>query len=115
MPHLQTFFLILLALQLLQSIEKLSMGFHEKFPLGKMKWRTFLIIEIIFIGFWALVFLAKDFQYRDQFMAFFNVLMLANGVWEIVWAGIARKYVPGLIAAPFFIITFLIFYFKVLF
>ncbi len=56
----------------------------------------------------------KQFPNRDYLMGFFNVLMFANGLWHIAWFGIVKKYVPGLVTAPLFIITFLIFYFQIL-
>jgi len=115
MTTLELFYTILLGIQFIHSIEELSNGFHEKFPLFKMKFRTFLIFEIIFFSFWVLIFLAKEFQYRDQFMAFFNLLMFANGIWHLVWWGIVKKYVPGLVTAPLFVITFMIFYYQILF
>lgn len=115
MTALEYFFIILLGIQFFHSIEELSNGFHEKFPLIKMKFQTFLILEILFFGFWVTVFFFNGFQYRDQLMAFFNVLMFANGIWHMVWWGIVKKYVPGLVTAPLFVITFLIFYFQALF
>ena len=115
MTILEYFFAILLGIQFFHSIEELSNGFHEKFPLVKMKFKIFMAFEIIFFGFWIAVFLFTSFKYRNQFMAFFNILMFANGLWHIVWWGITKKYVPGLVTAPLFVITFLIFYFKILF
>lgn len=112
---IESFFLIFLGIHLLYSIEKLATGFHEKFPLFKMKFNTFLLIEIIWLAFWVAIFLAKQFVYRNQLMAFFNVLVLGFGVWHLAWWGITKKYVPGLIASFLFVITFLFFYFKVLF
>ena len=112
---LETFFAIMMAIQFFHSIEELSNKFHEKFPLLKMSFRFFLTFEISFFVFWLLVFFAEQFPFRDYLMAFFIILMFTNGVWHIVWWGITRKYVPGLVTAPFFVITFLIFYFKILF
>lgn len=112
---LEYFFAIFLGIQFFHSIEELSNGFHEKFPLAKMKFKTFLILEVLFFGFWVAVFVFKNLQYREQLMAIFNILMFANGLWHMVWWGIAKKYVPGLITAPLFVITFIIFYFRILF
>ncbi|MDA1292396.1 MAG: HXXEE domain-containing protein [bacterium] len=115
MASLETVFAILLGIQFLHSIEELSTGFHKQFPLGAMKFRTFLAFEIIFLGFWITVFFMKGFLYRESLMAFFNVLMFANGLWHMVWWGIVKRYVPGLVTAPLFVITFLVFYFQTLF
>ncbi|MFA6537533.1 MAG: hypothetical protein WCT18_04025 [Patescibacteria group bacterium] len=115
MTTLETFFTILLGIQAFHSIEKLSTGFHEKFPLFKMKWITFLIIEIIWVGLWIGIFLYKELEYRDYLLSAFNIIVFGFGVWEFAWWGIVKKYVPGLIAGFMYIISFLIFYFKVLF
>lgn len=114
MTTLEYFFVTLLGIQFLHSIEELTTGFHEKFPLFKMKFKTFLLFEIVFFIFWMALFLIKQFDLRRQLMAFFPLLMFANGLWHIVWWGIAKKYVPGLITAPLFIIVFSIFYFQAL-
>lgn len=113
MSDLELFFVIFLVIQFFHSIEELSNDFNEKFPLVKMKFRTFLCFEILFFGFWVAIFLLKDFIYRDELMAFFNLIMFANGLWHMVWWGIVKKYVPGLVTAPLFVLTFMVFYFRV--
>lgn len=115
MESLETFFAILLGIQFFHSIEELSTGFHRQFPLGAMKFSTFLAFEVIFLGFWVVVFFMQALPYRELLMAFFNVLMFANGLWHMVWWGIEKRYVPGLVTAPLLVVTFLVFYFKVLF
>jgi len=114
MTTLELYFTILLGIQILHSTEELSNGFHEKFPLFKMKFRTFLFFEIVFLGFWIAVFFLKELPARDQLMALFNILMFANGLWHMVWWGIVKKYVPGLITAPLLVVTFLVFYFQII-
>jgi hypothetical protein len=115
MTALEYIFLILLGIQVVHSIEELVNGFHEKFPLFKMKFQTFLAFEIVFLIFWSVIFILKQFSHREQFMAFFALLMFANGLWHMVWWGIAKKYVPGLVTAPLFILVFIVFYFQMLF
>lgn len=110
MANLELFFIILLGIQLFHSIEEISNRFNEKFPLFKMSFRFFLSFEIIFFIFWLFVLLFQQFPIREYFMSFFIVLMFGNGLWHLVWWGIVKKYVPGPITAPFFVITFLIFY-----
>lgn len=104
----------MLAIQFIHSIEELSTGFHEKFPLFKMKFLTFLIFEILFLGFFVAVLLAP-IPFREQLMALFIVLMFANGLWHMVWWGIVKRYVPGLITAPLFVVIFFVFYFRMIF
>lgn len=112
---LETFFIALLVIQFFHSIEELSNMFHEKFPLFKMSFKFFLFFELFFFSFWVLVLLVEQFPARKELMSVFNVLMFINGWWHIVWWAIVKKYVPGLVTAPLFIIIFLVFYFKILF
>ena len=72
-----------------------------------MPFLVFLTFEILFLAFWALVWFMPTLSHRDSLMAFFNLLMFVNGIQHLVWAGVAKKYVPGLITAPLFPIVFL--------
>ncbi len=103
-------FKALLAVQCLHSIEELSMGFHKRWYAVKMPFWIFLFWEICFQAFWFFVLLAPSFPARETWMAFFNYLMFANGVQHVVWAGVEKKYVPGLLTAPLFFIVFFWFY-----
>ncbi|HLA69233.1 MAG TPA: HXXEE domain-containing protein [Bacteroidota bacterium] len=40
---------------------------------------------------------------------------IENGLWHMVWWGIAKHYVPGLATAPLFVMTFIVYYFQILF
>ena len=113
MSQLETYFFISLLVQIAHSIEELSTGFHKKWYLFKMSFYTFLAFEIIFTFFWILVGTVPDFQYRDLFQSFLLALMFANGVQHVVWAGVVKKYVPGLITAPIHILVFLVFYLQI--
>lgn len=104
-------YIILLALQCVHSLEELSTGFHKKWYLFTMPFVVFLVFELLFQAFCIFVFFSPEFPYRITLMAFFNLLMFANGVQHLVWAGVVKKYVPGLVTAPLFIATFLLFYF----
>lgn len=115
MSHIVLFAFLMYFIQLTHSIEELSTGFHKKWFLFKMSFKTFLLFEIIHNFFWFTVLFLPEFPYREQLLAFFIVLMLANGIEHLIWAGIVKKYVPGLITAPIHIILFLIFYFQILF
>src|SRR3989338_9615063 len=108
MNQLEYFATIIFFVQLTHSLEELSTGFHKKWYLFKMPFKTFLIFEICFSLFWGLVVFLPDFPFRLQLLAFFLALMFANGVQHIVWAGSVKRYVPG----PFKIFHFLnIFFF----
>ena len=114
MPNLELFFILSLLVQITHSCEELLTGFHQKWYLFKMSFRTFFLFELVFSSFWILVFLLGNFPFRIELQAFFLVLMFANGVQHIVWWGNAKKYVPGLVTGFFHIIIFLVFYFQVL-
>ena len=115
MTVLEQFAFISFGVQLLHSLEELSTGFNKKWYLYKMPFRTFLAFEIFFSLFWGIVIFYKSFPARDGLLAFFMVLMFANGVQHLVWSGCVKKYVPGLVTAPIHIIIFLVFYFYIIF
>ena len=112
MNGLVMFATIMFVIQTAHSIEELTAGFHKKWYLFKMPFRVFLAFEIIFETFWLFVLLLENFPYRIQLLTFFIFLMLANGIQHIVWAGAVKRYVPGLITSPLFLIVFLIYYFQ---
>ncbi len=115
MNLLEQFFAISLLIQIVHAAEELSTGFHKKWYAFKMPFWLFLLLELAFEGFWISVYFLPDFPNRQYFQAFFLVLMFANGVQHLIWAGNVKKYVPGLITAPIHIIVFLLFYFQTLF
>ncbi len=103
-------YMIFLILQCLHSLEEIATGFHKKWYLFTMSFSLFLTWEILFQTFWIFILFSSDFPQRNSFMAFFTLLMFANGVQHLVWAGVIKKYVPGLFTAPLFILAFLWFY-----
>lgn len=115
MGEISTFFIISLIIQLFHSTEELSTGFHKKWYLFKMPFWQFLSFEIVFTLFWVVIPLVVEPPSKEYLQAFFLVLMFANGVQHMIWWGVAKKYVPGLITAFAHIAVFMTFYFKVLF
>lgn len=111
---LEAFFVVSLATQLAHSAEELSTGFHKKWYLMKIPFKFFLLFEIVFSIFWITVLLLENFPYRDNLQGFFLVLMFANGVQHIVWWGMVKQYVPGLVTAFVHVAIFLVFYLKIL-
>lgn len=112
MTSLEQFFLISLAVQFTHSIEELSTGFHKKWYLFKMPFWVFLLFEILFTTFWVIVLITSSFPHRETFQLVFLYIMLANGLQHIIWWGIVKKYVPGLVTAHLHLLVFLAFYFK---
>ena len=114
MSTLENYTVVFLVIQFLHSSEELSQGFHKKFPFGKLKFKSFLAFEVVFLGLWLTIFFVKSVPFRDNILAFYVLLMFANGIWHIIWWGIEKKYVPGLITAPLFIVAFLIYYYQLM-
>jgi len=112
MNIIEQFFLVSLVVQIVHSIEELSTGFNKKWYVFKMPFWVFLAFEICFSSFWLAVLLLPAFPYRVYLQEFFLALMFANGVQHLVWSGIVKKYVPGLITAPIHIGVFLVFLFQ---
>jgi hypothetical protein len=112
---LEQFGLIILIIQIIHSLEELVTGFYKKWYFLKMPFWVFLTFEICLSLFWTAVLFLKNFPYRENLIAFFIILMFANGVQHIVWAGMVKKYVPGLMTSFVHIIVFLIFYFQLIF
>ena len=112
MEHIEFYFKILVIIQLLHSQEEIWGKFEKRWPVWKMSREFFVTVEILFSALLILMFFIPTLPYRYQFMVFFNWFMFANGIWHMMWAAIEKRYVPGLITAPFFIIVFSIFYFN---
>jgi len=104
--------ILVFGLQIIHSFEELTTGFHKKWYLFKMPFWIFLTFELIHNLFWGLVIFNTNLPYRNGLLLFFLPLMFANGVQHIVWAGMAKKYVPGLITGFLHIILFLVYYFQ---
>jgi hypothetical protein len=111
---LERFYLLAVLVQLVHSVEELSTGFHKKWYLFKMPFKTFLLFECLFSLFWLLILFIPNFPNRIFLEEFFLVLMFANGIQHVVWCGVTKKYVPGLITAFGHILVFFMFYFSVL-
>ncbi len=112
MENIQQFFSIILIIQIIHSIEELTTGFHKKWYLTKIPFWVFLLFELCFSGFWIYVLFTETFPNRAYFQASFLILMFANGIQHIIWAGVVKKYVPGLLTAILHIVVFLMFYFQ---
>jgi len=108
---LEQFYLISLLTQLIHSIEELSTGFHKKWYLFRMSFKTFLLFEIFFSLFWIFVLMQQNLSFRSWLQEFFLALMFANGIQHLVWWGVTKKYVPGLVTAFGHVLVFLTFYF----
>ena len=111
---IESIFVIMLAIQFSHSIEEQLMNFEEKWPLMRISGTQFWLFEIVFQISFSIIFLINNFIGKTEVMIFFIILMLANGVWHIVWFWFFEKgkYVPGLLTATLFIIAFFIHYYS---
>lgn len=114
MTLFETFFLLFLVTQIFHSLEEVATGFHKRFPLFTMPLWLFIVFELLFQGFFWLVFSQDPFEMKVVLGHVFALLMFANGLWHIVWWGIEKRYVPGLLTAPILLVEFVVFYFAVL-
>jgi len=114
MKSLELYYSVLVTIQLFHSLEEILTHFEKRWPLWKMPRWFFVLFEIIFSAFITLLVFAQSFPYRSILMEAFILLMFVNGIWHSVWAIIERKYVPGIVTAPFAIVTFILFYFQLL-
>lgn len=110
--NLELFFRLLVGIQIIHSLEEIYTRFDKHWPVWKMSRRFFISFEILFSLLLLLVVFFQDFPQRLVFMQAFNLLMFANGIWHLMWAGVVKKYVPGLITAPLFLIVFCFYYFS---
>lgn len=102
----------MLIIQFAHSVEELATGFHKKWYLFPMPFWVFLLFEVSHNLFWGVVILTDLIPYKTQLAAFFIALMFANGIQHVVWYGVKKKYVPGLVTAPLHILLFLVFFFN---
>ena len=114
MSILEGYYVLFVATQVIHSLEETTTHFEKKWPLWRMSRKTFVTFEILFSILILTPIFWPSFPLRTQWMLFFNLLMFANGIWHLMWAGIEKKYIPGLVTAPIFIILFVSFYFKVI-
>ena len=106
MNNLESYYLALVVTQLLHSQEEIWTRFENKWPLWKMSRKFFICFEVLFSILIISLYLFKNFPQRELSMLIFNVLMFANGIWHLMWAGIKKQYITGLITAQIFIIVY---------
>ncbi len=111
MDHLLVAFGISCAIQILHSIEEIVTHFERRWPLWKMSRATFVLFELLFSLLFLYVLVAAP-SFQDTFARVFLLLMFANGVWHLFWAGSEKTYVPGLITAPLHILNSAIYFLR---
>jgi|SRR3990167_11090852 len=111
MELIEQFYIYFVIIQLLHSQEEIHFHFEKVWPLWKMSRKFFITMEITLSLILISGIFVKEIPYRFYLMAFFNILMFANGTWHITGAALSKKYIPGLYTAPFAVILFLIYYY----
>ena len=101
-------------IQLAHSLEELITGFHKKWYLFKIPFSLFFTFGVFHSLFWGLVLIQNQFPFRTQLLAIFILLMFVNGIQHLIWFATVKKYVPGLLTAPAFVVLFFIFYYQIL-
>ena len=103
------YFALSCIIQILHSLEEIFTHFEKRWPLWKMERITFVSFEILFTLLFLSIFILNPIS-GAFFIKIFMLIMFANGIWHLFWAGSEKKYVPGLITAPLHIINFIFYY-----
>lgn len=98
--------------QLAHSQEEIWTGFHKKWFVFTMPRWAFIAFEVLFLAVMFLYILRPELAFAATYMKLFALVMLINGIGHIVWGLVLRKYVPGLITAPIFVVIFFFYYAK---
>lgn len=104
------YFVIFGIVQLIHSQEEIWNDFHKKWFVFKMPLAVFLAFEATLSAAILAYIVNPHLPGASIFMSWFMFLMFINGAEHIFWAAVAKKYVPGLITAPIFIILFGFYY-----
>lgn len=109
MENIITAFTISCIIQIFHSLEEIFTRFDKRWPLWRMSRTTFVAFEIVF----SLVFLYVLFfqpSFYEIFAKAFLLLMFANGIWHLFWGWNEKRYVPGVITAPFHVLNSIIYF-----
>jgi Protein of unknown function with HXXEE motif len=105
------YFLLLGTTQLVHSQEEIWTGFHKKWFVFTMPLWVFIAWEVLFSLPIVACMLNPKLSFISWYVPLFALLMFVNGMEHIIWGAVSKKYVPGLITAPVFIIIFCFYYF----
>ena len=104
------YFVALGITQLLHSQEEIWTGFHKKWFVFTMPRWLFITFEISFSLPIIVYIFNPNLPFANVYMSVFALLMFINGIEHIIWGLVVKRYVPGLITAPFFIAIFIVYY-----
>lgn len=106
------YYLLFASTQLIHSQEEIWTDFHKRWFIFTMPRWLFVSFEAVFSAIILLYAVWPHLSFAHQFMTVFAWLMLANGLEHIIWAIVEKRYVPGLITAPLFLIIFGLYIYK---
>ena len=97
MNTLSIVILILVVLLIIQVIEEARKGFCEKWPLGELSNRTFLLISAGIIAYGGITLALAILSYPTAVVLawILAILMMANGVWLLTQMVVTSGYFPG--------------------
>lgn len=96
--------------QLVHSQEEIWTGFHKRWFVFTMPKWVFVAFEVLFSIPIIAYLINPELPFANGYMQVFALLMLINGVEHVIWALVEKRYVPGLITAPLFVIIFIFYY-----
>ena len=104
------YFTLLGLTQLVHSQEEIWTGFNRIWFVFTMPLWAFVAFEVLFSVPIVAYIVDPKLPLAHWYMPLFALVMLINGVGHIVWGLVERRYVPGLITAPFFVVLFSLYY-----
>lgn len=105
-----SYFMVFGVTQLLHSQEEVWTDFHKRWFVFTMpRWVFVLFESILSLGILLYLIWPTILPIRT-ILPLFAIVMLINGIGHIIWGLIKKSYVPGLVTAPIFVITFLAYF-----
>ena len=98
--------------QLIHSQEEIWTNFHRRWFVFKMPRWVFISFEIVLSAFIVLYMIQPGIAPVSVVVPIFALVMLINGLEHVIWGLVEKRYVPGLVTAPAFIIIFLAYFFE---
>jgi hypothetical protein len=92
--------------QLAHSQEEIWTGFHRRWFVFTMPRWLFIAFEVLFSIPIVAYIVNPHLPLANIYMPGFALLMFINGIYHITWAMVSKKYMPGLVTAPLFIVIF---------
>lgn len=99
-------------IQLIHSQEEIWTNFHRRWFVFKMPRYVFVAFEMLLSALIVIYIVNPNIAPIKYVLPIFALTMLINGVGHVIWSLVEKRYVPGLVTAPAFIIIFLAYFFE---